>query len=87
MYRPKGFDAQAISQVAVDFWCENPTEERAKHVSYQLVEAGADAYEEGLKKEGVKCETLDCTVEYQGRVIVPKHSKGYLVFIPDEKEL
>lgn len=94
-YRPKDWNAQTISQVAVDFWCENPTEERAKHVSCQLVEAGADALLMGLlKMTSIRSEVLEeLSGEHHQFVVLPSNEvesydhlgKGTWMFIPDEE--
>lgn len=54
-------------------------------------ELGADAYEEGLKKEALYSLTDECMVCKAGVnslacLEMTSHRKGYLVFIPDEEE-
>ena len=46
-------------------------------VDNQVYEAGADAYEEGLKKEVISLEAAERLMW---------HGNGYLVFIPGGKE-
>ena len=65
---------------------KNPYEEDAAVFDQEWndFEAGGQEAVRCLKEEGVRYETLDCTFEYKGIVVVPKHSKGYLVFIEEE---
>ncbi len=71
MYRPEGFDAEKI---LAEF---GEITSFTKNV--ELIEAGADAMLEGLKK-GLGCCDYHSTKEsHYGR-------KGYFVFIPEEGE-
>ena len=80
--RPEGFknpyslvDTATCNFVAVDI--DEADRNNAAHFAY---EAGADAMLEGLKKEGKHTDTLP----HGFHINVDK--RGYLVFIPEEKE-
>ena len=72
MYRTKGMK-------------ENPYSKRQPmykgiSVHYEAYEAGADAYEEGLKKEGTIYSNI---TGKEGVLFTIPEGKGHLVFIPE----
>ena len=95
--RPEGFNPRKISDVILKDWNAQRMVEEGEHIAPLLVEAGADAYEEGLKKEGCWITsnhsskinfTDDNYTESSPLMAFIKRQRkaGYLVFIPEEKE-
>ena len=80
--RPEGFDAEKIAQKALG----EPTYNEQPFVNIRLVEAGADAMLEGLKKTSIaeygNVDYWDNDLNIKGALF----SFGYLVFIPTEEE-
>ncbi len=71
--RPKGFK---------NSYARNP-EPTVLNPEYRAFEAGADAYEEGLKKQSEEGDY----VYFTGEFLLPSNflsDKGYLVFIPED---
>ncbi len=81
--RPDGWDAEKIAQSTVTSQAYND----APIASIKLVEAGADAYEEGLKKQAWRLvkDNIVHLSEDGGSLIRGKN--GYLVFIEEAVEV
>ncbi len=77
-YRPEGWGNPHLIHK------ENPTfrERREGLNRYNDYEAGADAYEKGLKEEGI----FTYGAGHYPDIEVPKEVSGYWCFIPDEAE-
>ena len=80
--RPEGFKANVIAHNKLaSMGIVFPYEEDLRQ-SIELVEAGADALLEGLKKKGVRITKATRMVTQP----IFEEGDGYLVFIPEEKE-
>ena len=87
MYRPENWSPQALSKDAIDYWCEHPDEERARHVAHQLVEAGADAMLEALKSgEGFRCSIGNVDSVQGSSTTEPLSFKIYAKSIVEDKD-
>ena len=82
MYRPEGIDREfhlryrGLVRSEGDNLLAKP---------YLLLNAGADAMLEGLKKAGTIGDFYNCTrIDVKGVASPPLNSKSYLVFIPKE---
>lgn len=79
MHRPEGW--KNPHKLNLDKPCLNKELPEAWNIepAYSVFEAGADAYEEGLKKEGEHFDGSCPHKYFNGK-------KGHLIFIPEEGE-
>lgn len=83
-YRPEGWDAESI---VINLYQEVLTTESTDEKERKLVEAGADAMLEALRKEGTHL-VGDTIIPAQGKfpeIHCPGGTMGWLIFIPDEE--